>query len=159
MEPGYAMDIRRKRADSTPGPRDWFTGQVRMDEIAAPVPPSRTRVLSGHFAPGARTAWHRHPFGQILHVTEGAGLVQSRGGEPEAIRAGDTVQAAAGEWHWHGAGPGTFMTHLAVQEADGDGRTSEWASTSPTRNTWPDGGEPSRSARSRALGPATFALL
>jgi mannose-6-phosphate isomerase-like protein (cupin superfamily) len=59
-------------------------------------------------------------------VTEGAGLVQSRGGEPEAIRAGDTVQAAAGEWHWHGAGPGTFMTHLAVQEADGDGRTSEW---------------------------------
>ena len=112
------MEIRRKRADSRPGPQDWFTGQVWMDEIAAPQPPSRTRVLSVHFAPGARTAWHRHPFGQILHVTEGAGLTQSRGGEREAIRAGDTVQAAAGEWHWHGAGPATFMTHLAVQEAD-----------------------------------------
>jgi len=97
-----------------------------MDEIAAPAPPARTRVLSVHFAPGARTAWHRHPFGQILHVTEGAGLVQSRDGEAEAIGAGDTVQAAAGEWHWHGAGPGTFMTHLAVQEADADGRTTEW---------------------------------
>jgi quercetin dioxygenase-like cupin family protein len=120
------MEIRRKRADSTPGPRDWFTGQVWMDEIAMPVPPSRTRVLSVHFAPGARTAWHRHPFGQVLHVTEGAGLVQSRGGEPEAIRAGDTVQAGAGEWHWHGAGPRTFMTHLAVQEADENGQTSEW---------------------------------
>jgi quercetin dioxygenase-like cupin family protein len=83
-------------------------------------------VLSVHFAPRARTAWHRHPFGQVLHVTEGAGLVQSRGGEPEAIRAGDTVQAGAGEWHWHGAGPGTFMTHLAVQEADENGQTSEW---------------------------------
>jgi quercetin dioxygenase-like cupin family protein len=52
--------------------------------------------------------------------------VQSRGGEPEAIRAGDTVQAGAGEWHWHGAGAGTFMTHLAVQEADENGQTSEW---------------------------------
>ena len=93
---------------------------------AAPVPPARVRVLSVHFAPGARTAWHRHPFGQVLHVSEGAGLVQSRGGEPEAIRAGDTVQAAAGEWHWHGAGPGTFMTHLAVQETGADGQSTEW---------------------------------
>ena len=59
-------------------------------------------------------------------ISEGAGLVQRRGGEPEAIRAGDTVQAGAGEWHWHGAGPGTFMTHLAVQEADENGQTSEW---------------------------------
>ena len=77
-ESAYLMEIRRKRGDSTPGPREWFTGQVWMDEIAAPVPPSRTRVLSVHFAPGACTAWHRHPFGQILHVTEGEGLVQSR---------------------------------------------------------------------------------
>jgi quercetin dioxygenase-like cupin family protein len=125
-ESAYLMEIRKKRGDSTPGPREWFTGQVWMDEIATPVPPSRTRVLSVHFAPGARTAWHRHPFGQILHVTEGEGLVQSRDSGPEAIRAGDTVRTGAGEWHWHGAGPGTFMTHLAVQEADEDGRTSEF---------------------------------
>ena len=120
------MEISRTRADSRPGPRDWFTGTVWMDEIAAPAPPARTRVLSVHFAPGARTAWHSHPFGQVLHVTEGAGLVQRRGGEPEAIRAGDTVHAGAGEWHWHGAGPGTFMTHLAIQEADGDRQTAAW---------------------------------
>jgi quercetin dioxygenase-like cupin family protein len=99
---------------------------VWMDEIATPAPPARTRVLSVHFAPGARTAWHCHPLGQVLHVTEGAGLVQSRGADPEAIRAGDTVQAGAGEWHWHGAGPRTFMTHLAIQEADGDGQTTQW---------------------------------
>jgi quercetin dioxygenase-like cupin family protein len=120
------MDISRTRADSTPGRPDWFTGTVWLDEIAAPVPPARARVLSVHFAPGARTAWHSHPFGQVLHVTEGAGLVQSRGAEPEAIRAGDTVRAAAGEWHWHGAGPGTFMTHLAVQEQDSDGQTASF---------------------------------
>ena len=120
------MEIRRKRADTRPGPRDWFTGQVWMDEIATPGPPSRVRMLSVHFAPGGRTAWHRHPFGQILHVTEGEGLVQSRGGAREAIRARDTVQAGAGEWHWHGAGPSTFLTHLAVQEADEDGQTAYW---------------------------------
>ena len=101
------MEIRRKRADTRPGPRDWFTGQVWMDEIATPGPPSpRVRMLSVHFAPGGRTAWHHHPFGQILHVTEGEGLVQRRGGGREPIRAGDTVQAEAGEWHWHGGGPG-----------------------------------------------------
>ncbi len=121
------MEISRKRRDTIPGPKDWFTGSVWMDEIAAPAPPARTRVLSVHFAPGARTAWHYHPFGQVLHVTEGAGLVQSRGGgDPEPIRAGDTVNAEAGEWHWHGAGPATFMTHLAIQEADGDGQTAMW---------------------------------
>jgi len=120
------MEIRRKRADTRPGPRDWFTGQVWMDEIATPGPPSRVRMLSVHFTPGGRTAWHHHPFGQILHVTEGEGLVQRRGGGREPIRAGDTVQAEAGEWHWHGAGPGTFMTHLAVQVADGEGQTTYW---------------------------------
>src|SRR5690348_8167540 len=120
------MEIRRKRGDTRPGPREWFTGQVWMDEIATAGPPSRVRMLSVHFTPGGRTAWHHHPFGQILHVTEGEGLVQRRGGGREPIRAGDTVQAEAGEWHWHGAGPGTFMTHLAVQEADDDGQTTYW---------------------------------
>jgi quercetin dioxygenase-like cupin family protein len=120
------MEIRRERADTRPGPREWFTGQVWMDEIATAGPPSRVRMLSVHFTPGGRTAWHHHPFGQILHVTEGEGLVQRRGGGREPIRAGDTVQAEAGEWHWHGAGPGTFMTHLAVQEADDDGQTTYW---------------------------------
>jgi quercetin dioxygenase-like cupin family protein len=120
------MEIRRKRADSAAGPAEHFTGMVWLDLIGAAVPPGRARVLSVHFTPAARTAWHRHPFGQVLHVTEGAGLVATRGGAPEPIRAGDTVITEAGEWHWHGAGPGTFLTHLAVQEADGNGATAEW---------------------------------
>ena len=79
-----------------------------------------------HFTPGARTAWHEHPRGQILHVLEGSGRVQSRGGPVEEIRAGDTVVAEPGEWHWHGAGPGAFMTHLALQEAGDDGAHAHW---------------------------------
>jgi quercetin dioxygenase-like cupin family protein len=113
------MEISRKRQDSTPGPRERFTGAVWIDEVGAT---ENTTVMSVHFSPGARTAWHAHPHGQVLHVTEGAGLVQSRGGEREEIRAGDTVMAQPGEWHWHGAAPTTFMTHFAVQEG-----TTEWA--------------------------------
>ena len=73
------MHITRNRPDSSQGPAENFTGTVWFDEIAAPGRPSRLRLFSVHFAPGAHTAWHRHPHGQVLHVTEGEGLVQRRG--------------------------------------------------------------------------------
>jgi quercetin dioxygenase-like cupin family protein len=82
-------------------------------------------MLRVRFSPGARTAWHAHPQGQILHVIDGTGLVQERGGQVREIRPGDTVWTGADEWHWHGAGPRTFMTHIAVQQAV-DGVTAEW---------------------------------
>ncbi|MFD9904313.1 cupin domain-containing protein [Streptomyces sp. NPDC059063] len=120
------MHITRTRPDSRRGPAEHFTGTVWLDEIASPEPPSRLRMFSVHFTPGARTAWHRHPHGQVLHVTEGEGLVQREGGPVEPIRAGDTVWIEPGERHWHGAGPRTFMTHLAVVEAAEDGTTAHW---------------------------------
>jgi quercetin dioxygenase-like cupin family protein len=120
------MEITRTRPDTRPGPAEWFHGQVWVDTIATPAAPSRVRVVSVHFAPGARTAWHRHPFGQVIHITEGTGRVQRRGGPVETVRAGDTVVFAAGEDHWHGAGPATFMTHLAVHEVDEAGANAEW---------------------------------
>ena len=64
------MHITRKRPDTWQGPAENFTGTVWLDEIAAPEPPSRLRMFNVHFAPGARTAWHRHPRGQVLHVLE-----------------------------------------------------------------------------------------
>ena len=88
------------------------------------------------FAPCARTAWHTHAMGQTLYVTEGIGLVQSRGGEVVVMRPGDTVHTPPGEWHWHGAAPEHFMTHLALWE--GPSMTSPrpcGASTLRTRNT------------------------
>jgi len=108
------------------GPAEWFTGEVWLDQIAAGESPSRLRAASVHFTPGARTAWHSHPVGQVLHVTEGAGRVQSKGGAVTEIRAGDTVHAEPGEVHWHGAAPHSFMTHLALQEAGPDGTTADW---------------------------------
>ena len=82
-------------------------------------------ALSVHFEPGARTAWHTHPLGQTLHVTQGAGLVCLRGAAPRAIRAGDTVWIPAGVAHWHGAGKDTAMTHIAMQEMQ-DGTAATW---------------------------------
>jgi len=120
------MDIIRGGPASKPGPDDWFTGEVRLQEIAHGEPPSRLRALRVQFTPGARTAWHSHPVGQVLHVTEGAGRVQSRGGTVEEIAAGDVVRTPPGEWHWHGAGPQSAMTHLALQEADDHGSTTSW---------------------------------
>jgi quercetin dioxygenase-like cupin family protein len=116
---------------SVPGPAAWFTGVVHFDVIApgSPATPSQGRVNAVHFTPGARTAWHRHANGQTLHVTEGVGLTQSRGGDVVVIRPGDTVWCPPGEWHWHGATPDDFMTHLAIWDglAEGqDGPETEW---------------------------------
>jgi quercetin dioxygenase-like cupin family protein len=65
--------------------------------------------------------------GQTLHVTDGIGRVQARGAGVIEIRAGDTIDVAPGEWHWHGAAPDHFMTHLAIWEAPAEGAESEWA--------------------------------
>ncbi|WUB41734.1 cupin domain-containing protein [Streptomyces sp. NBC_00588] len=120
------MHVTRNHPGTQQGPAECFTGSVWLDEIAAPPAPSRLRMFSVHFAPGAHTAWHRHPHGQVLHVLEGEGRVQRKGGAVEAIRAGDSVWIEPDEWHWHGAGPRTFMTHLAVVEAAADGTTTQW---------------------------------
>ncbi len=85
----------------------------------------RVRAAVVRFDPGARTNWHTHPLGQTLFVTAGSGFVQKLGGPIEEIRAGDTVWIPPGEKHWHGAGPKTAMTHIAIHEAL-DGSHVDW---------------------------------
>ncbi len=98
------------------GPTEWFTGDVWIDPIVEPDAQSGLSVISVHFHPGARTAWHTHAGGQILHVTDGEGRVQSRGGPIENIRPGDVVRTPADEWHWHGAAEHHHMTHTSITE-------------------------------------------
>ncbi|MGE3277371.1 MAG: cupin domain-containing protein [Vicinamibacterales bacterium] len=120
------MDITR--AGSRPsgkGPADWFTGAVRLDPLFQAEPPGRVAGANVTFEPGARTAWHTHPLGQTLIVTSGAGRVQRWGGPIEEIRPGDVVWFPAGEKHWHGAGPDTAMSHIAIHEAL-DGKAVDW---------------------------------
>ncbi len=115
------MQITRSTLASVKGPAEWFTGDVYYDHVAENPAPSRVRALNVHFTPGARTAWHTHPFGQLIWVTEGVGRVQREGGPLEEIRPGDRVYFEPGENHWHGAAPDRFMVHVAIQEADDEG--------------------------------------
>jgi quercetin dioxygenase-like cupin family protein len=110
---------------TTKGPAEWFTGDVWIDGIARSEEPSRVRVSAVRFSPAARTAWHSHALGQTLYVTEGRGLVQSRGCGIVEIRPGDIIYTPADEWHWHGAAPGHFMTHLSITEATPAGERPE----------------------------------
>jgi quercetin dioxygenase-like cupin family protein len=121
------MEITTNSLDTSPGPEEWFTGSVYIDTVAAPSASSRAASAHVHFAPGARTAWHSHPNGQTIWVTDGVGLCQRRGGPVEEIRPGDRVFFEPGEEHWHGAAPTRFMAHVAIHQADEDGNTVSWA--------------------------------
>lgn len=113
------MELGRK-APTAKGPPDRFTGDVYIDTLAQTHGPSPARVAHVHFTPGARTAWHSHSLGQSLFVTEGEGRIQARGEPLGVLRSGDTVFAPSGEWHWHGAAPDHFMTHLAISEGEAE---------------------------------------
>lgn len=110
---------------SVSGPTEYFTGRVRIDPLW-PADPGIT--ASGGlvtFEPGARSAWHTHPAGQRLVVTSGVGRVQEWGKPIQVVRPGDVVWCPPGVKHWHGAAPGTAMTHLAVTGVR-DGQNVKW---------------------------------
>jgi quercetin dioxygenase-like cupin family protein len=117
------MQITRNTLDTNVGAGDWFTGPVFIDTLATAPPLGAAAV---HFTPGARTAWHTHPLGQTIFVTEGLGLCQKQGGPIEVIRPGDRVFFEPGENHWHGAAPNRLMTHIAMQLADENGSVVTW---------------------------------
>jgi len=100
-----------------PAPAENFTGAARVEMLFEALEPSHASGGSVTFEPGARTAWHSHPRGQILIVTAGTGRVQRWGDSFEEIRAGDVVQILAGQKHWHGASPHASMTHIATTES------------------------------------------
>jgi quercetin dioxygenase-like cupin family protein len=107
------------------GPAEYFTGTVRIDPLNEPPAPARVSMALVTFEPGARTAWHTHPFGQTLIVTTGAGWAQREGGVKENIFPGDVVYFEPNEKHWHGATATTAMSHIAVQEKE-NGSPVDW---------------------------------
>ncbi|MBV7517489.1 cupin domain-containing protein [Ensifer sp. ENS12] len=120
------MEIKRSGSQpSARGTEDWFSGTVRIDPLFAVREPARTAGNAVTFEPGARTAWHTHPLGQVLIVVSGCGRVQREGGPIEEIRPGDVVWFEPGEKHWHGAAPTTALTHIAIQETL-DGKAVDW---------------------------------
>ena len=120
------MRITEDSVKTNSGPGDWFTGAVYIDTVALPSGPARASASNVHFTPGARTAWHTHPNGQTIYVTEGVGLAQARGGPINVIRPGNRVFFEPGEEHWHGAAPNRFMTHIAILDVDEKGNNATW---------------------------------
>ena len=116
--------VSSKDMETRRGPEDWFTGDVWLETASVPKPGAGLfRVL---FEPGARTNWHTHPEGQLLFVVTGAGRAGTAAGPVEEIEAGDVVFFAPGERHWHGAGPDTFMVHIAITPAISTDGGTDW---------------------------------
>ena len=126
VERNPGMEISRNGTrPSAIGAAANFTGSVRIDPLFDAIEPARASAGIVTFEPGARSAWHTHPLGQRLIVTAGLGWTQMEGGPIEELRPGDVVWCPPGVKHWHGAAPGTAMTHIAIQEAK-DGKAVEW---------------------------------
>ena len=117
--------IRNGSQPSVAGPAEYFTGKVRIDSPFKGIGGANVSGGIVTFEPGARSAWHTHPLGQILIVTAGKGWTQCEGGPIVEINAGDIICCPSNHRHWHGATPATAMTHIAVQEAK-DGKVVEW---------------------------------
>jgi quercetin dioxygenase-like cupin family protein len=113
-------------SDTLDVPAVRMTGRAWVDHLASGREPSRVRLVRAFFEPGARTVWHRHWRGQIIHVTDGVLIVQQRGQDAVAVGPGESSVCPPGEWHWHGAGPDRFLSHLAVIEPEDDGQDAEW---------------------------------
>jgi quercetin dioxygenase-like cupin family protein len=121
-----AMEIKRKAELTTAnGPADFFTGKVTITGQFQRETPSRLTGAIVHFEPGARTAWHSHPLGQTLIVTEGVGWTQVKGGPKLEFYEGDILWCPMEQKHWHGATPHQAMTHIAIQESL-DGKNVTW---------------------------------
>lgn len=117
--------IRSGSQPSAQGPEQWFTGRVRIDSPFQATEPARVGGATVTFEPGARTAWHTHPLGQTLIITQGRGWLQKWGEEIVELNQGDIVWIPPEVKHWHGATPDTAMTHIAIAEAQ-DGSPVEW---------------------------------
>ncbi|HET9576703.1 MAG TPA: cupin domain-containing protein [Usitatibacter sp.] len=120
------MEVKHSASQPTSlGSGDFFSGTVHVAPLFTGSDPSRMSCACVTFDPGARSAWHTHPCGQTLVVTAGRGFVQSWGGPVREINPGDVIWTPPGEKHWHGAAPGSSMTHIALQELF-NGKAVDW---------------------------------
>ena len=121
------MEIHRAgKRPTKQAPESNFTGVVLQDPVFVGTAPSRMRATNVHFTPGARTAWHSHPVGQVLYAVSGVGRVQLEGEEVQILYPGDTAMIPPDTRHWHGAAPDRLFTHLAMSEVSDTGAGTEW---------------------------------
>lgn len=121
------MQIHRAgKRPTKQAPAENFTGVVLQDPVIVGTAPSRMRATHVHFTPGARTAWHSHPVGQVLYAVAGVGRVQLEGEDVQVLNPGDTAVIPPNTRHWHGAAPDMLFTHLAMSEINDKGEGTAW---------------------------------
>ncbi|EOC1344574.1 cupin domain-containing protein [Cronobacter dublinensis] len=121
-----SIEIRRNgQTPSVIGKADNFSGHAVVNPLLPPNESTRANLGRVDFAPGARTAWHTHPAGQLLIVTAGKGWVQEEGKVRQDITSGDVVWIPATVRHWHGATTTSPMSHLAMTYMV-DGKNVDW---------------------------------
>src|SRR5258705_10660983 len=111
------MEVKRSGSQpSSKGPEAYFTGMVRIDPLFQAPDPARVLGACVTFEPGARTAWHTHPFGQTLIVTAGGGWGQREGGRIGEVQPGDVGLFPPGGQHWDAAPTTNAHTPSATPE-------------------------------------------
>ena len=92
-----------------------FNGPIRLENtVDAPNAAGAPGLHYVVFEPGVINAWHTHPGGQILIVTDGIGYHQIEGQPVEVLHPGDVVMCPPNVKHWHGASANSRFAHLAV---------------------------------------------
>ncbi|MBA2374998.1 MAG: cupin domain-containing protein [Actinomycetota bacterium] len=116
--------VSRGESVSKRAPEEWFTGRAWMEP--SPAEPPEAGVFRVLFEPGARTNWHTHPEGQIIHIVSGKCRAGNEDGSVVEASEGDTVCFGPGEKHWHGAAPDSFMVHIAINPAANSDGGTDW---------------------------------
>jgi quercetin dioxygenase-like cupin family protein len=128
VAPAYAQKMEISPNGSRPsskGAAEYFTGSVIVEPLFGVKVGMQSTGGLVTFEPGARSAWHTHPAGQILFVTSGAGWVQEEGGEKREVKPGDVIWTPPGVKHWHGATATNSMSHIAITNMV-DGKNVDW---------------------------------
>lgn len=109
-----------KEAKEIKGDSRIFSGEVRVTML---FEKNAWRDFSGarvHFSPKARSAWHTHPAGQTLIVTQGVIYTGTKDGIVYKAEAGESIACPPNVDHWHGAGLESSGTHIALTQYDKD---------------------------------------
>lgn len=125
-DPNAKLEVSRAtEREPKAGPSEVFVGEVTVTPLFTPNEFRKAGAGLVTFAPGARSAWHRHPKGQTLVITRGTGWVQQQGEAKLEVKEGDVVWTPPGVVHWHGATETDAMQHVATQEPV-EGVAVEW---------------------------------
>jgi quercetin dioxygenase-like cupin family protein len=106
---------RFEQARAKPDSSAYFDGKVRTNMLVGAEQSTQLELLAVYFSAGARTKPHTHEKDQVLHFTEGQGIVATET-EKRICSTGDIVTVPGGVWHWHGATRDQAACHISIRQ-------------------------------------------